>query len=76
MGYLFRDFCRVLVYCLLPVVGFCEAVVFVFWEEGAEVGCCCSYYGVHEEGGLWWFGVSFDVACSIRGVIGTVCKVC
>ena len=52
------------------MVGFCEAVVFVFGEEGAEVGCCCSYYGVHEEGGLWWSEVSFDVACCIREAIG------
>ena len=50
------------------MVGFCEAVVFVFWEEGAEVGCCCCYYGVHEEGRLWWFGVSFG--CCIKDVIG------
>lgn len=59
------------------MVGFCEAIVFGFWEEGAKVCCCCCYYGVHEEGGLWWFGVSFDVAyCMLyvaltREVIGT-----
>lgn len=43
------DFVGVLAYCLGPMVGFCDSVLAVVWDDTAEVGGCDADDGVHEK---------------------------